>query len=80
MFWPFLILVHCRYRFTDFYLFVLLVQLVKIKDESFKSEFGSAYAGLKSESKLSLVYPIFFLARRCLLLITALAAYKFIWL
>ena len=52
----------------------------KVNDESFESKFGCVYVVLKSEFKLTLVYPIFFVVRRCFLLITVLAAYQFILL
>ena len=52
----------------------------KVKDEEFESTFGCVYEGIKTESKVALVYPVFFVLRRNALLVTVIAGYKFIWL
>jgi hypothetical protein len=63
-----------------FFLSFYLYNWNQVKDEAFESKFGCVYEGLKTESKMALVYPNFFVVRRCCLLITAIACYQFIWM
>jgi hypothetical protein len=74
--WWFIVVAGLPIFFISFYWY----NWKKVKDEDFESKFGCVYEGLKTESKLALVYPIFFVVRRCCLLITVIAGYHFIWL
>jgi hypothetical protein len=63
-----------------FIIFFYLYNWRSVKDETFESKFNCVYEGLKTESKLALVYPTYFVVRRCCLLITVITCYQFIWL
>jgi len=63
-----------------FFIWFYLYNWKKVKDEDFEETFGCVYEDMKTKSKLVLIYPVFFVLRRNVLLVTVIAGYQFIWL